>query len=129
MKIAEINADQLDQYLTRGFFEFDPKTGKDIMPDAPETDEDETAEDGINIDDYTVKDLKAYLADHNIDFDKKAKKDELFGKAVANGLWAGSADDIDDADLSALDEDEQEDDVDADLSSLDDVDGDDDSEE
>lgn len=90
MQIAEISAENLDQYLLAGFLEFDPKTGKDIVPVEDDADADPTddGQTGVSIDDYTVKDLKAYLDDHNIEYKKSANKDELFAKAVANGLGA-----------------------------------------
>lgn len=125
MGIAEIKADQLDQYLLAGFFEFDTKTGKDIFPDPVQDEEDEDAvTDGVSIDDYTIKEIKAYLDEHNIEYDSKANKPELFEKAVANGLGAVSADDVDDTGLDALN-DEDEEDEDTDLSDLDEDDEDD----
>lgn len=125
MQITQVREDELDQYIASGFYEFDPESGKDLIPVADEVEGGDDSDGEITIEDYTKKEIIAYLEDHNIEYNPRDNKQKLFDKAVANGLGAGSDDDIDDSGIDGLDADDW-DDADADaLASLDEDDDED----
>jgi len=105
MQIVEIPRTYLTQYLISWFLEFNPDTGKSNSPDIEE--KVETPQE------HNIDDAKAYLEKHNIRFAKNMKDENIIKRAIENGwkTWEQSPD-IDDTDLSALDEDDSQDEED-----------------
>jgi len=102
MQIVTVALANIDQYLTAGFLEFDPETGKSIDPKA-----DETAEDLGDLAPTQVlptrEEAFAYLESINVSTPKNIGDAKLFEKALANGWSAQPASkEINDDGLDAL---------------------------
>lgn len=112
MQISEIPRKYLTQYLISWFLEFDPKEWKSIWSASKEQAIDQPEKVVHDVDE-----AKEYLNKHNIKFAKNMKDENIIKRAVENG-WKTEATspNVNDNDLSALNEDngqEDEDQLDA----------------